>query len=122
MPSGGLVVVHWNTDAGAPGAGPVPGGVGRDFFTGPLAGLSPERGCLILSRGSDLLNAPAMLAFVQWGAPDQKGADVANSLGLWPRDQFLPPIAPGHSLALAPGGSPRSPTGWFDAASGNSPQ
>jgi mono/diheme cytochrome c family protein len=58
-----------------------------------------------------------MLAFVQWGAPDQPGAAAADSLGLWPRDQALPEVAPGHTLALAPGGSPRLAAGWFDAAS-----
>ena len=32
-----------------------------------------------------------------------------------PADQFLPTVAPGHSQALAPGGSPRSPADWFEA-------
>ena len=116
VPPGGLVVVHWNTSAGGSlAAMPALQNTGHDFYTGPLASLSASHGSLILSRSSNLLDPPSMLAFVQWGAPNQKGADVASSLGLWPANQFLPTVAPGHSQALAPGGSPRSPAGWFEA-------
>jgi hypothetical protein len=115
VPPGGFVVVHWNAGNGS-ATGPASSSASQDFLTGPVASLATDHGSLILSRGSSLIDPQAMLAFVQWGAPNQNGADVAGSLGLWPADQSLPAVAPGHSLALEPGGSPRSPAGWFDAA------
>jgi mono/diheme cytochrome c family protein len=115
VPPSGMVVIHWNANPGVVSADSSMGSVRHDFFTGPAADLSADRGCLILSRASDPLNAAAMLAYVQWGAAHQRGAEAANSLNLWPQDRFLPSIPPGHSLALAPGGLPSSPTGWVDA-------
>lgn len=117
VPPDGFVVIHWNVSAaGSQSASAAPGSAGQDFFTGPLLPLDASHGSLTLSRGSSLLDPQAMLAFVQWGAPNQKGASVARALGLWPADQFLPAVASGHSQALAPGGSPHSPAGWFEAA------
>ncbi len=107
VPPGGLVLVHWNAK-GTSG--------GRDFFTGTVTNLRASHGSLNLTGGSNPLDVAAMLAFAQWGAADQKGAAGASGRGLWPRDQFLPKIAAGHSQSLAPGGSPRLPAGWYDAA------
>lgn len=111
VPPAGFVVIHWS----GPAAGPVSGSAGPEFATGSLPGLQTSAGSLILARSANLLDPASMLAFVQWGVADQRGADVADRLGLWPRGQFLPPVAPGHSHALAPGGSPRSADGWFEA-------
>jgi mono/diheme cytochrome c family protein len=103
---GGIVVVHWNASGTT---------AGHDFFTGPVSPLATDHGSVSLSSATAAPDA-SLTGFAQWGAPDRKGAGAADRLGLWPRDQFLTPAAPGHSLALLPGGSPRSLAGWTEAS------
>jgi mono/diheme cytochrome c family protein len=117
VPPGGFLVVHWNAPPpDTPTRGPAASGASQDFHTGALAALRPSHGSLCLSRDPRLFTAAGMLAFIQWGAGRQNGADAAQERGLWPQEAALPALTPGGSLALAPGGSTATPHGWFDAA------
>lgn len=104
---GGTVVIRWN-QTGASG--------GSQYFTGSVTPLDPARGSVALFRSDRIDAAGAMLAYVQWGAPDPPRAALAEEAGLWEPAALLPPAGPGQSLALLPGSDGRSVSGWSTAA------
>jgi mono/diheme cytochrome c family protein len=107
VPPGGSVIVRWN------GRGT---SKGNEFITGSIANLRVSHGSLTLSRHGTVQSPQSMIGFVQWGTADHADETLAHDLGLWPKGQFLPRIPQGRSYALLPGGSPRSPAGWIEAA------
>ncbi len=86
--------------------------------------LSVDAGSLLLTRWeagpfpAGLCLDPAnVIDFVQWGAGQQNGADVATQAQRWPDpSEFLP--VPGLDISLARGtGTDLQPGGWFRDAS-----
>jgi hypothetical protein len=104
---GGTVLVRWNQEGLSSGS---------EFFTGKLPPLDPAAGSAALFKSSRIDDAEALLAYIQWGAPDASLAALAGQAGLWAPAAFLPAPAAGQSLTLLPGGDGRSVADWITAA------
>jgi Lamin Tail Domain len=103
VPPGGTVVIQWNQDGSSSG---------NQLFTGATFELDPAEGNLALFKSSQVTRAGEMVAFVQWGAPNQTRADLAAQAALWDAASFVQPAAEGQAMALLPGGSGRGTAEW----------
>jgi plastocyanin len=94
VPGGGHVVLHGN----ATGTN-----TATDVFLPSLPDLPPSGAAALYvpnSQSTSLALADQIIDFVQWGAAGGPNESTANSALLWPTGQFVPPVAPGHSLEL----------------------